>query len=418
MRSTQQPPQPPAQPQAQQNPFCSRLEAQLQAFDRGGNDAARAEQLRKFEEAAANQQAEIDRQEAAAQRAGCEKNSFFVLFSGQPAQCGPLNQQDPADAGQPRPHPGRHRAAARRSRRPSAKVSAAPSWWRWRRTTAARSISSRWRRRRRRAAAACSNRCSGRSRSSRRAAAATRRADGAERHLPHRLRAHLRRLLLSDLGRHQRRAALPRTKRPAASPARPPRCSSTPTAIRARTSTRRCRSAASSPTRRCRMRSAIARRSIRAAVAGAPGETWSQALKNIEDTTVEQGDIVVNDQRARQLSQPRVDAQGKPIRQAPVAPPRRPDPKAAARPRRRAPRSPPAATATAADAAPADDGPSKPDPEPHGARGRADLHSGDALSAIFQKSNASVLLDAPGLSSVRSGSGSGVPVSRKRLTIG
>ena len=58
-----------------------------------------------------------------------------------------------------------------------------------------------------------------------------------------------------------------------------------------------------------------------------PGESWSQALKNIDDPTVEQGDIVVNDQRARQLSQPRVDAQGKPIRQAPLAGPARPDPK-------------------------------------------------------------------------------------------
>ena len=155
------------------------------------------------------------------------------------------------------------------------------------------------------------------------------------------------------------RAALPRTKRPAASPARPPMCSCTRTAIRARTSTRRFRSAASSRTRRCRMRSAIARPSIRAAVAGARAKSWSQALKNVEDPTVEQGDIVVNDQRARQMSQPRVDAQGKPIRQAPVAPPK-PDPKAAPHPSPAA--SPAAAPAPAASAAPADDGPSKPDP--------------------------------------------------------
>ena len=88
-----------------------------------------------------------------------------------------------------------------------------------------------------------------------------------------------------------------------------------------------------------------------------PGETWSQALKNIEDTTVEQGDIVVNDQRARQLSQPRVDAQGKPIRQAPLAP-ARPDPRAA----QTAPPAPAApAPAPASEAAPAEE-PSKPDP--------------------------------------------------------
>ena len=81
------------QPQPQQNPYCSRLESQLQTFDRGGSDAARAEQLRKLEETAASQQTEIDRQQAVAQRAGCEKNSFLVLFSGQPQQCGPLNNK-------------------------------------------------------------------------------------------------------------------------------------------------------------------------------------------------------------------------------------------------------------------------------------------------------------------------------------
>jgi hypothetical protein len=85
--------QQPAQPQPQQNPYCSRLETQLQAFDRGGSDAARADQLRKLEEMAASQQTEIDRQQAIAQRAGCEKNSFLVLFSGQPQQCGPLNNK-------------------------------------------------------------------------------------------------------------------------------------------------------------------------------------------------------------------------------------------------------------------------------------------------------------------------------------
>ena len=84
------------------------------------------------------------------------------------------------------------------------------------------------------------------------------------------------------------------------------------------------------------------------------GESWSQALKNIEDTTVEQGDIVVNDQRARQLSQPRVDAQGKPIRPAPLA---------AARPAAQtAAPATAAAAAPAAEAKPADEAPSKPDP--------------------------------------------------------
>ena len=96
VHAQQQPPQAPppqAQPQGQANPFCGRLEAQLQAFDRSGNDAGRADQLRKFEEAAAKQQAEVDRQEMVAQRAGCEKNSFFVLFSSNQATCGPLTKK-------------------------------------------------------------------------------------------------------------------------------------------------------------------------------------------------------------------------------------------------------------------------------------------------------------------------------------
>jgi hypothetical protein len=76
---------------AQQSPNCARLENQLQAFDRSAADPARADQIRRFEEAADNQQNEIDRQQATAQRIGCENNSFFVLFSRQPQQCGRIN---------------------------------------------------------------------------------------------------------------------------------------------------------------------------------------------------------------------------------------------------------------------------------------------------------------------------------------
>jgi hypothetical protein len=95
-----------------------------------------------------------------------------------------------------------------------------------------------------------------------------------------------------------------------------------------------------------------------------PGETWSQALKGIEDPTVEQGDIVVNDQRAKQLSQPRVDAQGRPVRLTPTTP-ARPDLRPS-QPATTATTPAPAATATATSApagetAPAEE-PSKPDP--------------------------------------------------------
>jgi Protein of unknown function (DUF2865). len=43
------------------------------------------------------------------------------------------------------------------------------------------------------------------------------------------------------------------------------------------------------------------------------GQTWADALKQLNDNTIEQGDIVVTDERAKQLSQPKVDAQGKRI---------------------------------------------------------------------------------------------------------
>ena len=46
-----------------------------------------------------------------------------------------------------------------------------------------------------------------------------------------------------------------------------------------------------------------------------PGESWAQALKAIgPDDTVVPGDVVVTEQNAKQLSQPRIGADGKPIR--------------------------------------------------------------------------------------------------------
>jgi hypothetical protein len=48
----------------------------------------------------------------------------------------------------------------------------------------------------------------------------------------------------------------------------------------------------------------------------APGQSWADALRQADDF-VERGDIVVTEERARQLSQPRVDAQGKPIASPP-----------------------------------------------------------------------------------------------------
>jgi hypothetical protein len=76
------------------NPMCPRLEAQLATIDRGGGgDPAKAEQIRRYEEAASKQQGELDRVTAQAKRQGCDSSGFFSLFSGQSAQCGPVNSQ-------------------------------------------------------------------------------------------------------------------------------------------------------------------------------------------------------------------------------------------------------------------------------------------------------------------------------------
>jgi hypothetical protein len=77
------------------NPICPRLEAQLATIDRGGGsgDPAKDEQIRRYQEAQAKQQSELDRVTSQAKRMGCDSSGFFSLFSGQSAQCGPVNNQ-------------------------------------------------------------------------------------------------------------------------------------------------------------------------------------------------------------------------------------------------------------------------------------------------------------------------------------
>src|SRR6266581_340593 len=87
------PGQPPQQGAAV-NPMCPRLEAQLATIDRGGGgDPAKDEQIRRYQDAAAKQQSELDRVTSQAKRMGCDSSGFFSLFSGQSAQCGPVNNQ-------------------------------------------------------------------------------------------------------------------------------------------------------------------------------------------------------------------------------------------------------------------------------------------------------------------------------------
>jgi hypothetical protein len=75
------------------SPVCQRLEAQLTSLDRGNDDPNRAEIVRRAEEATGRQQAEVDRLVAQSRRMGCENTGFFSLFSSPPPQCGPLTGQ-------------------------------------------------------------------------------------------------------------------------------------------------------------------------------------------------------------------------------------------------------------------------------------------------------------------------------------
>jgi hypothetical protein len=80
-------------PQPSPNPNCQRLEAQLTALDRGNDDPNRADQIHRAEDALNRAQFELDRNVAQARRMGCENSGFFSIFSNPPAQCGGLNRQ-------------------------------------------------------------------------------------------------------------------------------------------------------------------------------------------------------------------------------------------------------------------------------------------------------------------------------------
>ena len=79
--------------QAASNPVCVRLQAQLAAFDRGIADPTRADQIKRAEDAIAKQQADLDRTIAQAHKSGCEGQGFLALFSALSPQCGPITSQ-------------------------------------------------------------------------------------------------------------------------------------------------------------------------------------------------------------------------------------------------------------------------------------------------------------------------------------
>jgi hypothetical protein len=80
----------PAGNQAASNPVCVRLQAQLASVDQGSADPARAEQIKRADDAIAKQQADLDRAVSQAHKAGCAGEGFFALFSALSPQCGPI----------------------------------------------------------------------------------------------------------------------------------------------------------------------------------------------------------------------------------------------------------------------------------------------------------------------------------------
>ncbi len=75
------------------NPTCQRLEAQLASLDRGNADPVRADRIRRAEDAVNRQQYEVDRLVSQGRQNGCESSGFFSIFSNPPPQCGAINRQ-------------------------------------------------------------------------------------------------------------------------------------------------------------------------------------------------------------------------------------------------------------------------------------------------------------------------------------
>jgi hypothetical protein len=75
------------------NPVCQRLEAQLASLNSGNTDPARADQIRRAEDSVNRQQAEVDRLVGQGRKMGCESSGFFSIFDNPPPTCGPLNRQ-------------------------------------------------------------------------------------------------------------------------------------------------------------------------------------------------------------------------------------------------------------------------------------------------------------------------------------
>ena len=74
------------------NPICPRLEAQLATIDRGGsNDPAKDEQIRRYQDAAAQQQSELDRVTTQAKRIGLRKLRLLLAVQHPVGAMRPIN---------------------------------------------------------------------------------------------------------------------------------------------------------------------------------------------------------------------------------------------------------------------------------------------------------------------------------------
>ena len=289
---------------------CLRLESQLATIDRGvAVDPARADQIKRYEDwTPAKQQAELDRLGQQSQRLGCQGGGFFALFSGQSPQCGPLNNQiqqmranldrslteiqrlqgnSGEREGQRRESPGGPRPERLR-----------PAISSVRQQRARRLLRKPVRRRRSRAGAGCA----------------------AGGHLQNVVRANLRRLLLPDLlfhrpGKFAEDEQLCRRLCPAAEVTLYSHRNPGEDVARAVSANGRSYS---------ELPNAFSyRKQYNAACqCRAPGQSWADALRQGQgaDQTVERGDIVVTEERARQMAQPRFDAQGKPVKPDPGRP--------------------------------------------------------------------------------------------------
>jgi hypothetical protein len=90
----QQPPQPQPYPQQQTtNPTCQRLEAALAQVNRG-QTGGNSEQIGRYDDAISKQRQELDQAIGTARRLGCERRGFFIFGGSQrPEQCNQLEPQ-------------------------------------------------------------------------------------------------------------------------------------------------------------------------------------------------------------------------------------------------------------------------------------------------------------------------------------